>query len=253
MSTFPACCICSSVLDTHDIKTEKPIVPAKTLTCCSRVVCLRCISKNHRYRDYCPYCQTSSTPSVLPQGLRDPPAYDSLDDKTRTPASIADPDPDEAPPEYRETKESSPDVLHFVAPTDSLRSLSLAYGVPLDALRRSNNMYSDHLLQGRKTVLIPGKYHSGGVSLSPRPLESEEEEIRKTKVRRFMVATKVAEYDIAVLYLEQASYELESAVEAYLDDEKWERDHPVTAARRTGTSGKATAKSIGMRRFVGLG
>jgi hypothetical protein len=31
------------------------------------------------------------------------------------------------------------------------------------------------------------------VSLSPRPLEGEEEELRKSKIRRWMVACKVAE------------------------------------------------------------
>lgn len=36
-------------------------------------------------------------------------------------------------------------------------------------------------------------------------------------------------YDIAVLYLEQASYDLEAAIEAYKADEKWERDHPMNA------------------------
>lgn len=85
------------------------------------------------------------------------------------------------------------DVLHFVAPEDSMRSLALAYDVPVAALRKTNNIYSDHLIQARKTLLIPGEYYKGGVSLSPTPLESEEEEIKKNKVRRWMVACKVAE------------------------------------------------------------
>jgi hypothetical protein len=90
--------------------------------------------------------------------------------------------------------EDAPDVLHFVDPNnDSTTSLSLRYGVPADALRRTNGLYADHLLAARRTVLIPGEFYKGGVSLSPRPLEGEEEEIKKGKLRRFMVACKVAE------------------------------------------------------------
>ena len=86
------------------------------------------------------------------------------------------------------------DVLHFLDPSkDSISSLSLRYGVPPEALRRKNGLFADHLLAARKTILIPGEYYKGGVSLSPEPVEDEEEEIRKTKVRRWMVACKVAE------------------------------------------------------------
>ena len=89
----------------------------------------------------------------------------------------------------------SEDVLHFLDPSiDTILSLSLRYGVPHDALRRKNGLFADHLLAARKTILIPGEFYKGGVSLSPEPLESEEEEIRKAKIRRWMVACKVSEY-----------------------------------------------------------
>ncbi len=42
--------------------------------------------------------------------------------------------------------------------------------------------------------MIPGEFYKGGVSLSPRPVEGEEEERRKAIVRRFMVGCKVSEY-----------------------------------------------------------
>lgn len=125
-------------------------------------------------------------------------------------------------------KEDAPDILHFLDHRhDSISSLSLRYGVPASVLRRSNNINSDHLLLGRRTVLIPGEYYKGGVSLSPRPVEGEEEEMRKGKIRRFMTSCKVSDYDIAVLYLEQSGYDIETAVTAYLDDEKWEQEHAV--------------------------
>ncbi|KAF0635582.1 hypothetical protein FPSE5266_00189 [Fusarium pseudograminearum] len=125
-------------------------------------------------------------------------------------------------------KEDAPDILHFLDHQhDSVSSLSLRYGVPASALRRSNNITSDHLLLGRRTILIPGEYYKGGVSLSPRPIEGEDEEMRKGKIRRFMTSCKVSDYDIAVLYLEQSNYDIANAVTAYLDDEKWEQEHSV--------------------------
>jgi hypothetical protein len=41
--------------------------------------------------------------------------------------------------------------------------------------------------------VIPGEFYKGGVSLSPRPIEGEDEERRKAIVRRWMVACKVSE------------------------------------------------------------
>lgn len=51
--------------------------------------------------------------------------------------------------------------------------------------------------------------------------------MRKAKVRRWMVACKVSEYDVALLYLEQAKYDLDLAVGSYMEDEKWEKEHPM--------------------------
>jgi len=200
--TADACCICSSLLDTYDPKTEKAIIPERHLGCCGRTVCARCIRQNSRYETYCPYCQISSEPSLLPQGLKDPPAYSSLEEKQ--PLSDSKHAEDDDLPAYsasdsrpmmseKSRDEPAPDVLHFVTPNDTPQSLSLAYAIPLNALRKTNNLFADHLLQGRKTVLIPGEYYKGGVSLSPQPLESEEEEIKKNKIRRWMVTCKVSE------------------------------------------------------------
>jgi LysM repeat protein len=198
---------CATCAQTYDTPSEKPLFPGRTLPCCNRTICARCLNQNKRFETYCPYCQISTAPSSLPQGLRDPPAYSSLETENVSARGTSD---DEAlPPPYYQAGNYSgngntsdekggaaapaDDVLHFVAPGDSMRSLALAYDVPVAALRKTNNIYSDHLIQARKTLLIPGEYYKGGVSLSPRPLESEEEEIKKNKVRRWMVACKVAE------------------------------------------------------------
>ena len=150
-----------------------------------------------------PFCQISTTPSSLPQGLKDPPAYTtpsssdnppSYEDELPSYSSLPDP---RTPPSEKALQPPSEDVLHFLDHnTDNLTSLSFRYNVPLGVLRRVNNITSDHLLLARRTVIIPGEHYKGGVSLSPRPVEGEEEERRKAIVRRWMVACKVAEYVI---------------------------------------------------------
>lgn len=95
------------------------------------------------------------------------------------------------------------------------------------------------------------------MSLSPQPVESEAEGRRKAAIRRFMVACKVADYDLAVLYLEQTvwrgatgmesesdyDYDLRAAVEAFQADELWERTHPVEAAKQRSERQKKANKN----------
>ncbi|KAF2197723.1 hypothetical protein GQ43DRAFT_193184 [Delitschia confertaspora ATCC 74209] len=252
-----ACCTCaalfSSIPPPYTEEKKKPQYERR-LACCGRAICPRCIANNPRFATYCPFCQISTVPSPLPpQGLREPPSYSPPSDEPRTGTSI-DIDP-ELPPysasnplgttvQSKGKSEHASDVLHFVDPgNDSITSLSLRYGVPAEALKRKNGLFAGHLLPARRTILIPGEYYKGGVSLSPRPLEGEEEEIRKSKIRKWMLACKVAEYDVALLYLQQADYNLEQAIEAYRADESWEKDHPLEAARK----GKADSKSSGRR------
>ncbi|KAK3678754.1 hypothetical protein LTR78_001207 [Recurvomyces mirabilis] len=263
-----ACATCASIYDSPlDPASEKPLLPGRHLPCCDRSICSRCLNQNKRYETYCPYCQITTEPSLLPQGLKDPPAYTSLNEPSVPPPSEKQVEEDEElpaysshdsrpPPSEKERQgEPAPDVLHFLTPEDSIRSLALAYGVPTNALRKANNVFSDHLIQGRRTVLIPGEYYKGGVSLSPQPPEGEEEEVKRGKVRRWMMACKVADvplrlrYDVALLYLQQADWDLDTAVRAYQDDERWEREHPMEAKQKM-KKGKSPM-SVGMRRYVG--
>ncbi|KAH7071668.1 hypothetical protein FB567DRAFT_208479 [Paraphoma chrysanthemicola] len=252
-----ACCTCAALLSSippnYDEKTEKPTQFERRLDCCGRAICARCLTDNPRFAHYCPFCQIATGPSPLPaQGLREPPTYSPPDEPADdelppySAHSALQPPPEKA----KANLDNAPDLLHFVDPNnDSISSLSLRYGVPAEALRRTNKMYADHLLAARRTILIPGDYYKGGVSLSPRPLEGEEEEIKKTKLRKFMVACKVSEYDVALLYLEQANYALEQAITSYKEDEKWEKDHPLQAAKK----GKARASQPTSRRKWGFG
>lgn len=192
-----SCATCAvSFGSPNDPITEKPALPGRYLECCGRQICSRCLNLNKRYETYCPYCQITTAPSSLPQGLKDPPAYSSLENQS--PPSIAV-ENDDLPPysvhqAQPQSEKSSPDILHFLRPEDTITSLSLAYGVPINVLRKTNNVFSDHLIRGRKTILIPGEHYRGGVSLSPQPVEGEEEEAKRNKLRRWMVTCKVAEY-----------------------------------------------------------
>ncbi|KXT13910.1 hypothetical protein AC579_2374 [Pseudocercospora musae] len=257
-----ACATCASVFgNASDPMSEKPLLPGRHLNCCGRSICSRCLNQNKRYETYCPYCQITTQPSLLPQGLRDPPAYSTLDNRLPPPSSSVNEDELPAYSEHQavqpvpEKAQPAEDVLHFVRPEDNMLSLALAYGVPINVLRKTNNIYSDHLLKARKTVLIPGGYYKGGVSLSAQPTEGEEEEARKNKLRRFQVATKVADipfalrYDVAELYLQNSDWHLEAAIEAFKEDELWEKQNPLQASSR-GKKGK-NAQTVGMRRFVG--
>ena len=55
-------------------------------------------------------------------------------------------------------------------------------------------------------------------------------------------------YDIAVLYLEQTNYDLELAMGVYEDDERWEKENPIS---RNGKGKGKTKFDLGRRRFTG--
>ncbi|KAG6011411.1 hypothetical protein E4U43_008333 [Claviceps pusilla] len=246
-----SCSTCATLLPRHHEATSswEKALDDRTVSCCGRIICGECIQKNSRFSTYCPYCQISNSPTSLPQRLRDPPSYTLLPSSTTTvntspfekhDASTLPPYTPTATatetvtatttePLDPEKKPSDPPehVLHFLNhDLDSITSLSLRYNVPPAALRRANHLGSDHLLGARRTIYIPGGYCHGGVSLSPRPVNGEAEERRKSQIRRFMTSCKVSNYDVAVLYLEQSGYDLGASVEAYLGDEAWEREHP---------------------------
>ncbi|KAK7735293.1 hypothetical protein SLS53_007524 [Cytospora paraplurivora] len=252
-----ACCTCASILSEvprYNPETEKPYPADRRIA-----------------------SDPSSNP--LPQGLREPPSYEtatsttSVNDDVKAPYTEGDQqqreevvvEEEEAahPPPYTSTTAPTPttpqqqfhpqdtksapaeDTLHFVHPSeDTIPTLSIRYNVPAHVLRRHNRLTSDHLLSARRTVLIPGAYYPSGVSLRPRPAAGEEEEARRGKVRRWMVACRCADYDVAELYLAQSGYDLDGAVGRFLDDERWEREHPQRMLDGSG-KGKGKGKDKG--------
>lgn len=232
------CCTCAAFLrDTklpRSPKSEKPLAFDRHLDCCGRIICAACQYKNPRFQSYCPFCQISSEPSALPQnGLRLPPAYSKTDGKSEQSlrSQLRD---EQSPPPYETLPQrtsatgqpptDSPDTVHHLASGDSVASLSVAYGVPTHILRQHNSLFSDHLLSGRKFLLIPASHYVGpSLSTPPDPVEEE----RKNRIRRWMVATKCADYQVAELYLKGADQDLEVAVDAFRADEEWERQNPL--------------------------
>lgn len=252
MSNAEVCCTCATLIDDvklpYDPNNEKPLAHNRTLECCDRTICATCQFKNPRFRSYCPFCQISTEPSALPaEGLRLPPSYNDGTDSTRVndqpPAydSITSRDPasGRVSSTHSQPPQDTRDTIHFLSGDDTLHSLSLAYRVPLPVLRQHNNLFSDSLLAARKFVLIPHT-HYNGPSLS-NPPDPEEEE-RKRKLRRWMVATKCADYSVAQLYLKSSHGDLEGAIESFKADEQWEKEHPID------TKGKDTDRQR-RRRF----
>ncbi|KAL9056630.1 MAG: hypothetical protein Q9162_002801 [Coniocarpon cinnabarinum] len=210
-----------------------------------------------------------SEPTSLPQGLRDPPGYEEaqlasqekerkrLEDMKQQRLQDADDDEQdesEQPPAYSETNESSnvngarqaqsgsgggvgEDTIHYLRPSDTMTSISLAYRVPLQVLRSHNNLYSDHLLSARHEIFIPASHYQGP-SLSAEPVESEEERQQKARLRRFMIRTKCADYGIAEVYLRNAKDDVDTAVERWEDDERWERENPMRKTEPSGSGKK---------------
>lgn len=268
------CCTCATFLrDTklpRSPKSEKPLAFDRHLDCCGRIICAACQYKNARFQSYCPFCQISSEPSALPQnGLRLPPAYSKTGEKSLRSQLLSDQNDDQSPPAYetltpRRTSSTTagqppgdtPDTVHHLTPADNLASLSVAYNVPTHILRQHNALYADHLLTARKFLLIPASHYSGPpLSTPPDPVEEE----RKTRIRRWMVATKCADYQVAELYLKGADQDLEVAVDAFRADEEWERQNPLQGkgkgkgkrgvpeqmARNRRTSGAAGGSLVG--------
>ena len=54
-------------------------------------------------------------------------------------------------------------------------------------------------------------------------------------------------YDMALLYLQQANYDLDRAVEVYLEDEKWEKEHPIEGSSKGKVAPKPGKRKVGLR------
>ena len=169
-----------------------------------------------RLEDYCPRCQLRYTddPSKTPFSPV-PPSYESL-----LPPYSLSPHPNVP---LQDSK--GPGCIHYLRHNDTLIGLSLMYKIPLQDIRRANNLFgNDNLMHARHYVFIPGY---NGPSLSREPEEPEEVEIRKIALKRFQLISKCVDYKMATIYMENSGWNIEAAVEKYNDDIAWEKAHPV--------------------------
>ncbi|KAK6506108.1 hypothetical protein TWF506_011029 [Arthrobotrys conoides] len=220
--------------------TEKPVSPHRHYKseCCGRYVCFICISKNPRFITYCPFC-----PIKRPQINQETDAGIELEPPSYTLNNIPP-----SPPPYStdpvETINSSESLIHYLLPNDSVTSISFQYSIPSHVIRSHNRLYSDTLLAGRNYILIPRNRYSG-LSLSPNPVQSEEENVLK----RFQIRTKCVEYDIAKVYLDEAGWDLEKAIEKWAADELWEASNGDMSSKvRAGKARSSKTGSIGLRK-----
>lgn len=132
------------------------------------------------------------------------------------------------------------EIIHYVQPGDTVASLSLHYSVPVDVLRKSNNIFSDHLLAARRTVIIPPGFFAG-TSRNPLPPGGMEEDQKRVKVKRFQVATKCVESKVAEFYLMEASWDLERALLQWAEDDEWEKKN-AGGRRRSGAHGSSRGR-----------
>ncbi|KAL7268335.1 hypothetical protein RUND412_009045 [Rhizina undulata] len=242
------CCICTEELGSLEGKTvERQRLQNSMLECCGRVVCGECIERNPRFAEYCPFCQTSDSGPITIL----PPSYESIDPCPSTTAAPTN-SSNSLPPSYTNSSSScsstfsnsTPGVLHYLHPTDTLTSLSLTYHVPKEVLKATNRLFNDHLLLARRTILIPSSHYRGG-SLSSAPVEGEKEASRKAGIKRFQVRTKCTEYEIARFYFERAGGDEDYAVKCWEEDGKWEMENPMGRGK-----GKAKVKgNWGLRGF----
>lgn len=159
--------------------------------CCDRFVCGRCARSNPRLAETCILCQLPIPPEFdgsvnednLPDYEEDLPEYDQSVRSSHKNALENDKCSEDHA--YKELG-----VQHYVRKQDSIASLSLAYKVEASVIRRANHIFQDNLLQGRSFIVIPGVTKS----LSAAPGEDEE---RKVKLKKFMVAVKCTDYDMA--------------------------------------------------------
>ncbi|KAK4242578.1 hypothetical protein C8A03DRAFT_11226 [Achaetomium macrosporum] len=227
--------------------------------------------------------RTSQRPSERESGPdSNPPPYSAIAPAISPPPYTPSfPRPRSSPPQPDEKKGPVPNpdsqpaytIHHLRHPPhpepDTIVSLSLRYGIPASVLRQHNKLPpdADYLLAARHTLLIPtahitrragggGGYQSsngdgGGLSLSPHPVEDEGERERKTAIRRWMVACKEADYDTAVVYLEESRYDFAEAIRRYWDDVAWERAHPLESHTMGKWKGRGRKKGLSLGSGLG--
>jgi hypothetical protein len=190
--------------------------------CCKRFVCGDCVRKTPRFAELCVLCQLPLASDLAAGDASSPPDYDVAG----LPAYQSDGNAHMLQKEKETAQDKEqPSAQHYVRKEDSIMSLSLAYKVDARDIRSANNIFSDHLLQARSFVMIPGAH----ISLSPAPGEDEQD---KVKLKRFMVGSKCSDYAMAQAYMLECGGDVADAIARYEADSRWTRDQHLPGKTR---------------------
>lgn len=145
-------------------------------------------------------------------------------------------------------------ILHHIHPHETLISIALLYRLTPGDIRRANGLsptgLDDRLIFARKTAVIPGRTRS----LSMVPPGGEEAEHRRMAIRRWMMATKEPDYDVAKTYLEGLDWDVARAVDRWFGDAEWERENGRPPYRKMSQDEKRgeRKKAGGWLGFLGI-
>ncbi|KAI5808607.1 hypothetical protein DFH27DRAFT_649911 [Peziza echinospora] len=245
-AAVPTCCTCASALLNRSETNTHLGNENRQTDCCHRFICAKCIDGNPRFKNYCPFCQTSTEEPLKCYGAL-PPAYSPgvpLAEETISGSQI---DRD-APPRYDSAiEEVSPfstegAVIHYLQPGDTLDTLALQYNVSRYVLQARNNIFSDRILQTRHAIYVP-RSHYQGPSLAPFPSTAIANDPRLTpskqqSIRNFEFKTTCKEHMISKWYLADSNWDEDLAIFKWRLDDEWERNNPDPVGLKEGKRGR---------------
>jgi len=250
MGRSQLCCRC--LIPLESFAGNPPPLQTKT-ACCAKSICYTCLDAC----DVCPVCrshsvkndeaQVPSYPSTQAsfssaQQSEEPPSYNEVSELSNASATYeANFNSAAANLDGRNTTSNSSyitevdtaevvengdsiNVIHYISNRDTLVGLSLKYNVSVDEIKRANKMFSNNIHEHEK-LIIPGVKHLPK-SMSDMSDEMKQERYRQRVTKRFQLVTKCVDPAEAQFYMEDNDYSLDTAVQKYLDDLKWEKEHP---------------------------
>jgi len=129
----------------------------------------------------------------------------------------------------QEDKEEEDYFIHLVKGTDTLVGLSLKYKCSIGELQKINKLSFNEQLWGKKNVYIPKSEQNKNVVI--REDEESEGMRKRKKVREFLGKINGKNYHVKIveaeIYLEEAGWDVEKAVEEWKEDQKWEEENKM--------------------------
>eukprot|EP01095_Lingulamoeba_sp_RSL-Kostka_P008915 TRINITY_DN3041_c0_g1_i1.p1 TRINITY_DN3041_c0_g1~~TRINITY_DN3041_c0_g1_i1.p1 ORF type:complete len:192 (-),score=42.92 TRINITY_DN3041_c0_g1_i1:55-630(-) len=130
-------------------------------------------------------------------------------------------DADLSDEEYDDNRVEEEYITHFLSPFDTLQGLSLKYDVPIQSIKRVNNITSEMMLKIKKSVLIPNVNSENYENVTPMIIKRKKNKPSFELIDNFKqklnynCSTKDATY-----YLENNNLDLVKALEMYNNNQK---------------------------------